>query len=109
MLDVFYRSLADRRRRFVLSYLVDTDGRSVAFEELVDAAVRAETDSLAPDRRSVAVALHHTHLPMLADRGLVEYDRNRGVVTTTDRTQQVVPYLSMVEELDHRTRPQSPD
>lgn len=100
MLDVFFRSLANSRRRFVLSYLLDDSGESATFEELVDGVVDAETDSPSPDRGSVEITLDHNHLPMLSELGLIEYDRGQGVVTTTGRTSQIEPYLEVVEDVD---------
>lgn len=99
MLDVFFQSLADSRRRVVLSYLLDDTGGSTTFDELVDGVVEAETHSLPPDRRSVAVTLDHNHLPKLAEKGLIEYDRDRGVVQTTRRTEQIRPYMGVVQSL----------
>lgn len=69
MLDVFFRRLANSRRRFVLSYLLDNSGGAATFDELVDGVVEAETHSRPPDRGSVAVTLDHNHLAMLAEKG----------------------------------------
>lgn len=93
--DSLFECLAERRRRVVLSYLLDSDsgGRSATVEDLVDAVVEAESHSPSPDPDSVAITLDHVHLPLLADTGLIEYDRDRGVVTTTTRTTDVDPYL----------------
>lgn len=101
VLDLFFRSLADSRRRFVLSHLIDDSDGSATFDELADGVVEAETHSPSPDRESVEVTLDHNHLPTLAENGLIEYDRDRGVVTTTSRTEQIQPYLAVVENLEH--------
>lgn len=93
--DSLFECLAERRRRVVLSYLLDSDsgGRSATVEELVDAVVEAESHSPSPDPDTVAITLDRVHLPLLADTGLIEYDRDRGVVMTTSRTTDVEPYL----------------
>lgn len=99
VLDVFFQSLADSRRRLVLSYLLDADGGSATVDELVDGVVEAETHSPSPDRQSVEVTLDHSHLPLLAEKGLIEYDRDQSMVTTTGRTGQIEPYLGVVRDL----------
>ncbi|ELY68128.1 hypothetical protein C489_09000 [Natrinema versiforme JCM 10478] len=73
-----------------------TDGDRVAHEDLVDHVVtRApEADSTGPDRERVETELRHVHLPKLDDAGLVDYDRQSGVVhidreTTVERLERV--------------------
>ena len=100
MLDVFYRSLADRRRRFVLTYLLDETDGSTCFDALVDRVVRAETASTPPERQPIEVSLDHHHLPMLAEQGLIEYNRPDGNIKTTPRTEQVEPLLQVAEKLN---------
>lgn len=77
-----HRLLSDERRRTVLDVL---DGRSAPlhFEELASVVAEREAagGAVAADaRREVVVALHHNHLPRLADFGLVGYDRASGLV-----------------------------
>lgn len=100
VLDWVFRVLADSRRRFVLAYLIDTEDGTATFDELVDAVVEAETHSPAIDRETVAIPLDHHHLPLLDEKGLIEYERDRGVVQTTDRAGQVETYFELIPELD---------
>ncbi|WP_232686894.1 DUF7344 domain-containing protein [Halobacterium zhouii] len=69
-----YRLLSAKRRRIVCGVLADADG-PVRFERLAEAVATREA---APDGREeaddVAVALHHVHLPRLAEVGVIEYD-----------------------------------
>lgn len=102
MLDVFYRSLADRRRRLILSFLLDGSAKSMTSDELVDRIMQSEPHSVSSDRKSIAVDLYHQHLPLLAEQGLIDYESDRGTVRKTDRTEQVEPLLSVVEGLDGR-------
>ncbi|WP_135822631.1 DUF7344 domain-containing protein [Halostella litorea] len=77
-----FELLADRRRRAALYRLADADG-PVRFDALVEAVVDWESAGLAPPRgheERVATALHHSHLPQLADAGVVDYDESDGVV-----------------------------
>lgn len=99
-LDSLFRVLADSRRRVVLAYLLDTEDGAATFDELVEAVVQAETHFPTPERESVAISLDHHHLTRLAETGLVEYERDQGVVRSTDRTEQVEPYFELVPELD---------
>lgn len=67
--------LANQRRRRLLAYLHDKDGDVASFAELTDYLVVGEADSVDDlDTDGVAISLHHTDLPKLADVGLIEYD-----------------------------------
>lgn len=73
--------LAHRHRRLVLSRLLNA-GTSITVDDLAGYVARREhaTDpsASAEERRLQAeVGLRHTHLPLLADLGFVEYDRGR--------------------------------
>lgn len=100
-LDSLFQCLVKRRHRIILSYLLTIEDRSVTIDELVDAVIEAESYSSSPssstDPESVAITLDHVHLPLLADTGLIEYDRERGTVTTTTQTPDIEPYLDRVQ------------
>lgn len=77
-----YRLLSDERRRALLDVL---DGRSAPLhrDELASAVAEREAggdDVAADERRTIIMALHHNHLPRMADLGLVDYDRASGLV-----------------------------
>ena len=81
-LDDVFELLSYRRRRLALYHLVDAEN-PVDFDELVSQVVDWETGSLTPPRdheRTVSTALHHRHLPRLAEAGVVEYDAVAGDV-----------------------------
>lgn len=70
------------RRRLALEYLSARDS-SIVLDELAVVVAARESERIADDRAAiddVAAALHHVHLPKLADDGLVEYDAERRVV-----------------------------
>lgn len=75
--DAVFDALQNPRRRFVLAYLRQQD-RPVTLTELAQKTAAWEADapvSEVEDERvnRVKLSLHHTHLPKLADLGLVEY------------------------------------
>ncbi|UTF53676.1 DUF7344 domain-containing protein [Natronosalvus rutilus] len=86
--EVAYRVLANPRQRRLLTTLAERGRDSV--DGLVEAVTRREClpDDDAEDRRRVRrdvhVSLVHVHLPMVADHGLIEYDRDEGDVALLD-------------------------
>lgn len=69
-----YRVLSNERRRDCLRYLRQAS-ETATVDELSDHLREADGD---PER--VRVALHHVHLPQLADAGLLTWDRAGGTV-----------------------------
>jgi DNA-binding transcriptional ArsR family regulator len=78
-LDELFEVLADGHRRHALAYLADTDDGVAAFSELIE-HVADDSAGGSTDKERVAVGLHHSHLPKLADASLVEYDPRSEVV-----------------------------
>lgn len=84
--DDVYRALAVAPRRRLLAYLLEHET-----ERLDDLAAMlvgwetTETGGVADDEafRRMRIALAHSHIPMLADVGLVEYEQSTGTVTLT--------------------------
>lgn len=71
--------LTDRRRRHVLEYCVSAAGETVEVDDLVEhLAERHECPSGVGDRAAVRTSLHHVHLPMLAAKGVVDFDPRSG-------------------------------
>ena len=68
--------LSHQHRRTIITLLAETPTLTRA--ELTTQLAAAVTDSAsqptAEDRRRLRIALHHNHLPLLADAGLIEYD-----------------------------------
>jgi DNA-binding transcriptional ArsR family regulator len=79
-LDMVFTILADRRRRILLRLLGTAETCGV--ETLVDQIVEREyaLDDVAPDREKLRRTLTETHLPMLAEHGLLEVDERSGGV-----------------------------
>ncbi|MFC7157922.1 hypothetical protein ACFQPA_21545 [Halomarina halobia] len=97
-----YEILQNDRRRRAIEQL-RRRGPSVEVATLAEAIAAAETDeSPAPRnvRQSVYNSLHQSHLPRLARCGVVEYDRERKVVTLTERATTVERYMGLDRNAD---------
>jgi spore cortex formation protein SpoVR/YcgB (stage V sporulation) len=79
-LDRCLALVADRRRRRLLEHLQHTG--EVQIDDLVDRLYQAEAaaDDRQTSRKQLAVHLNHTHLPKLAEYGVVDHDHDRGTV-----------------------------
>jgi DNA-binding transcriptional ArsR family regulator len=95
--DVIFELLKNRRRREVLSYLLEAE-ETVTLGELAEQIAAWENDTdinaLSSDQRKrVYVALYQTHLPKMDDAGIVEYDQDRGLITLSDNADLLMMYL----------------
>ena len=72
--------LSNPYRRYVLSYLQGVDDHVVELSELVEWVLTQEADGRTEQRDSVSIALHHVHLPKLAEYGLIEYDARSNTI-----------------------------
>lgn len=96
--DLIFDVLKNRRRRYTLHFLKRQD-RPVELSELAEQVAAWENDKTvaelnANERKSVYTSLYQTHLPKLADAGIVEYNRNRGVVELSENAAQLEGYLA---------------
>jgi len=95
--DALFSTLSSQRRRLVLRRLLE-DGSPQSVRELTTGVAAdengvPEAELTYKQRKRVYTSLHQTHLQKLDDVGLVEYDRNRGIVALTDRADIVKSYL----------------
>ena len=100
--DLIFDVLKNRRRRYTLHYLKQQD-RPVELSELAEQVAAWENDTTveglsANERKSVYTSLYQTHLPKLADAGIVDYNQNRGVVELSDNAAQLEGYLRPQDE-----------
>ncbi|MBX0296770.1 helix-turn-helix domain-containing protein [Haloarcula nitratireducens] len=80
--DRIYRALADGVRRQTLREL--PEGETVPISTLAEAiAAGGFSTGDGPTHETVQLSLYHTHLPLLCDAGLVEFDEDQKVVTMT--------------------------
>jgi hypothetical protein len=96
--DTVFDILSNSRRRCVLYYLRQ-ESEPIQLTELAEhvAAWENETDIESmgkQERKRVYVSLYQTHIPKLADTGLVEYDKEAGTVALTERGFDMDKHLS---------------
>lgn len=103
-LDKVFELLANPRRRLILSYLSETAADAVDFADLIAEVVARETDSETDAERyeAVAIELRHTHLPKLADAGLVDYDERSRTIRFYGHP-LLEAYLELAEDVSSRT------
>jgi len=94
--------LQNERRRHVLQYL-RRHGGPVDLGELASHVASAEYDCPTGDvsstqRKRVYTTLQQSHLPQMNDAGIVAYDAEAGVITTTPQTEELTVYLEIVPE-----------
>lgn len=78
----WHQLLTSKRRRLALDFLTDRTA-PVDLEELVAEIATREDDVDATDEEAikrVMLSLHHVHLPMAAELGVIDYDRDAGRV-----------------------------
>lgn len=83
-IDGVFDALSHPDRQRILRGLRMGSATSVA--ALVSELVGAEIGGRRPDRTRIEVALHHRHLPKMADAGVIDYDPESGTVETTEAT-----------------------
>lgn len=105
MLDVAFTLLSNSRRRYLLYRLEDNDPMTT--EELSLEIAAWERDVPVEgvredDRKRVETTLVHTHLPRLADHGILETDSETGDVETGERFAEIRPLVERAQatELD---------
>lgn len=92
--DVVFRLLSHVYRRALLECLDRHDAPVSLVDASEDVALECSGKSV-PDLsdeeiRDVYLSLYHSHVPQLADEETVTYDRNRNLVTLTERGERVV-------------------
>jgi len=98
--DLVFEILSNRRRRLVLHYLRES-GEPCTIQEMAEEIAARENDVstedlTAQERKRVYVSLYQTHIPKLAETGLV--DDEREAVSLTDRAAIIEDVLVPVSE-----------
>ncbi|MHC3380251.1 DUF7344 domain-containing protein [Haloarcula sp. H-GB5] len=101
-LDTLLRVLAAEPRRMIYTYLAEHDSASIS--ELTDVVVGwssargRNTDACNWD--DTRTALHHRHLPVLDDAGIVTYDADQQTVTLASLSPSTDEVLATITDLD---------
>lgn len=103
--DEVFEVLKSPRRRYALYYLRREGGES-ELSDLTEqvAAWENETTPAAlttEQRKRVYISLYQTHLPKLDETGIVEYDRDEGIVRLGDRASDLDIYLGDVSREEY--------
>jgi len=100
--DTAFEILSNSRRRYVLYYLRQQQEpvQLTALAEHVAAWENGtDIESLGnQERKRVYVSLYQTHVPKLADVGLVDYDKEAGTVALAEKGERMDQYLSEPED-----------
>jgi len=106
--ETLFDLLQNRHRRYALYSLDGNEDTVVTLSELTEEVLdwerrmNAGKESTAELETRIRVSLHHTHLPKMAEAGLVEYDSRSetvrkenapSVVAFMDEHQDEVPHL----------------
>lgn len=95
--DERFRMLSNHRRRQVLLYLQENG--SAAVGDLAEHIASIEnnkpiTTISSQERKRVYIALHQSHLSKMAEAGIIEYNKNRGTVSTTPDVDEMCRIIS---------------
>lgn len=96
--DAVFHLLKNRRRRDVLRFLGANSG-AVTLGAVAEYVAARENDITvtqlsSKQRKRVYVALYQCHLPMMADYGVITFNRPRGYLELTPTAVQLEPYLN---------------
>ena len=100
-LDRIFAILRNHRRRLVLEYLREHDSTTQGDLARHVAAVENDVPESAvtsTQRKRVYVSLYQAHLPKLDDFGAISFDRDRGTVERTARTDELLRCLDRFED-----------
>jgi hypothetical protein len=100
-LNLVFTILQNHRRRLVLEYLRERESTTQGDLARHVAAVEndiTESAVSSTQRKRAYVSLYQAHLPKLDDFGAISFDRDRGTVERTDRTDELLQYLDRFED-----------
>jgi len=92
--SAMFKLLSHHRRRIAVRYLA-TQAGTTSVSDVADQIALLEGEHTRDRYERICTSLVHTHLPMLADGGAIEYDRDRQVVELRDQATDMLPYLEL--------------
>lgn len=103
--DLVFDLLSSPRRRMVLYYLRRHGERSTVTElaeQIASLEYEVDVDELSrQQQKRVYVSLYQTHIPALADAGVVDYDKESGRVELTEQARAVDMYLTPQDQPEY--------
>ncbi|WP_423746433.1 hypothetical protein V5735_18495 (plasmid) [Haladaptatus sp. SPP-AMP-3] len=102
--DGAFHLLQSQRRRAAIRYLGDADG-PVEMCDLAEQVAAWENDTTAhaptsDERQRAHIPSYQSHLPKLDEKGVIDYDKNRGIVEQTPLVSQLECYLDVGRDPD---------
>jgi hypothetical protein len=100
--DELFDVLANRRRRFAVHLLKREEKAETRIGDMAEQIAAWEngvdtTEITGSERKRVYTALQQSHLPKMDDAGVVEFNKDRGIVKPTPALQNVELYMDVVE------------
>ncbi|PHQ39133.1 hypothetical protein DJ69_07815 [Halorubrum persicum] len=100
--DELFEVLANQRRRFAVHLLKREEPDSIAIGDMAEQIAAWENgietaEITGAERKRVYTALQQSHLPKMDNVGVVDFNKDRGVVEPTPALQNVDLYMDVVE------------
>lgn len=93
--------LADDRRRFTMEHLAQRVG-AVPLGEVAERIAVLEGCPSRDRYERVITGLHHVHVPVLREAGVIRYDEERETVERLPTADSLTPYLQLAADADPR-------
>lgn len=96
--DIVFDLLQNSRRRALLRYLEEREEAELV--EIAEHVAAEENDvelseTTEDSRRSVYISLYQTHVPKLADHGIIEYDEDEKLVSLRDPADRLLLHINL--------------
>lgn len=97
-----FELLKNERRRRVIRFLKEQEDNEIKLSSLAEHIAALENDIdvaqlSSSQRKRVYIGLYQCHLPKMDDFGVIEFRKNRGIITLRDTT-PLEPYLTVASE-----------
>jgi len=100
--DDLFDVLANQRRRFAVHLLKHDPGDAIEIGEMAEQIAAWEngidtTEITSSERKRVYTALQQSHLPKMDEAGVVEFNKDRGVIRSRSALEDMDVYMDVVE------------
>lgn len=94
-----FKILSHHRRRVAIQYLATQTG-ATPVSDVADQIALLEGEHTHDHYERICTSLVHSHLPMLTDAAIVEYDQDREAVKLCDQATDVLSHLDLAGDTD---------